>query len=82
MGSQLRTAGQTLVVTGIIRPRHAGSSFWTVDPVAAAPQLVQPPSINAAPYWGAAVFIGPDELFALQKYLSAEPLRGDLELPA
>ena len=34
LGSQLRTAGQTLVVSGIIRPRHAGSSFWTVDPVA------------------------------------------------
>jgi putative ABC transport system permease protein len=81
VGSQLRTAGQTLVVTGIIRPRHPGSSFWTVDPVAPAPQLVQPPSNNAAPYWSAAVFIGPDELFALQKYLSAEPLRGVWSFP-
>jgi putative ABC transport system permease protein len=81
VGSQLRTAGQTLVVTGIIRPRHPGSSFWTVDPVAPAPQLVQPPSNNAAPYWSAAVFIGPDELFALQKYLSAEPLRAIWSFP-
>ena len=81
VGSQLRTAGQTLVVTGIVRPRHPGSSFWTVDPVAIAPQLVQPSNINAAPYWSAAVFIGPDELFALQKYLSAEPLRGVWSFP-
>jgi putative ABC transport system permease protein len=80
VGSQLRTAGQTLVVSGIIRPRQAGSPFWTVDPVAGAPQLVQP-SIQGAPYWGAAAFVGPDELTALQQYLSTEPLRGTWGFP-
>ena len=80
VGSQLRTAGQTLVITGIVRPRHAGSSFWTVDPVAPAPRLVQPPP-PAASYWSAAVFIGPNELPALQRYLSAEPLRGIWSFP-
>ena len=80
VGSQLRTAGQTLVVSGIIRPRGAASSFWTVDPVAPAPQLVQT-SNTAAPYWNAAAFIGPDELAALQRFLSAEPLRGLWSFP-
>jgi putative ABC transport system permease protein len=74
VGSRLRTAGQRLVVTGIIRPRRPASSFWTVDPVAAAPELVQPSQI-AAPYWEGGAFIGPAELAALQQYLYAEPLR-------
>jgi putative ABC transport system permease protein len=80
VGSQLRTAGQTLVVSGIIRPRGAASSFWTVDPVAPAPQLVQT-STNAAPYWNGAAFIGPGELAALQRFLNAEPLRGLWSFP-
>ena len=38
-GSRLRAAGQAIAVTGIVRPLRPASSFWTVDPVAAAPQL-------------------------------------------
>lgn len=80
VGMKLTTAGQTLVVTGIVQPRRTGSSFWTVDPLAPAPQLVQS-GTDAAPYYAAAAFVGPDELNALEHRLSAEPLRGVWSFP-
>ena len=40
-GTQLRMSGLGLVVTGIVRPRDPASSLWTVDPFAAAPELIQ-----------------------------------------
>ena len=79
VGTQLQTVGQRLVVTGIIRPRRPASSFWTVDPVAPAPQLVQP--AQSAPYWEGAVFIGAGELPALQRYLYNEALRALWSFP-
>jgi hypothetical protein len=56
VGSRLLAGGPLAVVTGIIRPVHAGSSFWTVDPVAPAPQLTYP-TPDSAPYWSAAAFV-------------------------
>jgi hypothetical protein len=53
VGSRLRTAGQTLVVTGIVRPAGPASAFWTVDPIAVAPQLTQL-GTDAAPFWSTA----------------------------
>jgi putative ABC transport system permease protein len=38
------TSTVTLVVTAIVRPRGAGSTFWTQDPLAAQPSLVTPPT--------------------------------------
>ena len=56
-GSRLRMSGTVLLVTGIVRPTSPGSSFWTLDPDAAAP------SENACPppggtYWIGAAFAG------------------------
>ena len=65
VGSRLRTAGQTLVVTGIVRPARPASAFWTVDPVAAAPRLTQL-SVDSAPFWSNAAFVGPAEVPAVQ----------------
>jgi putative ABC transport system permease protein len=73
VGSRLRTAGQTLVVTGILRPVSPRSAFWTVDPIAAAPQLTQIGGQDAAPFWSNAAFVGPAEVIALQQELSSEP---------
>jgi putative ABC transport system permease protein len=73
VGSRLRIAGQTLVVTGIVRPASPASAFWTVDPVAAAPRLTQL-GIDAAPFLSTAAFVGPAEVQAAQAYLSAAPL--------
>jgi putative ABC transport system permease protein len=73
VGSLLRTAGLQLLVTGIIRPAGPGSAFWTVDPIAATPQLTQL-GTDATPFWTNAAFVGPAEIQDLQQRLSAEPL--------
>jgi putative ABC transport system permease protein len=74
IGSLLRTAGQRLVVTGIVRPAGPRSAFWTVDPLAAAPQLTQVGRADAAPFWSGAAFVGPAEMEALQTQLTAETM--------
>jgi putative ABC transport system permease protein len=80
VGSQLQAGGQMMVVTGIIRPLGATSSFWAVDPVAATPQLTYP-SPNSAPYWSSAAFVGGAGLTALQTYVSAQPLHALWSFP-
>jgi putative ABC transport system permease protein len=74
VGSRLRTAGQTLVVSGIIRPRRAASAFWTVDPMAPVPQLTYP-NPNSTPYLDGAAFVGAPELPSLESHLSGQPLQ-------
>ena len=73
VGSLLQTAGQKLLVTGIVRPTGPGSAFWTVDPIAATPQLTQL-GTDATPFWTTAAFIGPAEVEELQRQLGIEPL--------
>src|SRR5215469_5843056 len=80
VGSRLRTAGQTLVVTGIVRPTGPASAFWTVDPVAAAPRLTQF-GVDAAPFLSTAAFVGAAEVQAVQGYLSTEPLHAAWGFP-
>jgi len=82
VGTRLRSAGQDLVVTGILRPRQPASSFWTLDPLVLAPQLYQPPpAANAPPYWSGAAFVSAAELGPLQQFLANEPLRGLWSFP-
>jgi len=52
-----------LQVTGEIKASDPSSTFWTNDPLVAAPYLENPTS---HPVWLGAVLIGPDELSALQ----------------
>ena len=80
VGSRLGTAGQTLVVTGIVRPVGPASAFWTVDPIAAAPQLTQLRA-DAAPCWTNAAFVGPAEVQVLQRRLDAQPLHALWSFP-
>ena len=74
VGSRLRLpsrgtgmAGATAVVTGIIRPLRAASSFWSVHPVASAPRLTSPCD-NCTPYWDSAAFVGQAQLAAAQRF--------------
>jgi putative ABC transport system permease protein len=52
-----------LSITGVLRPADPASTFWTTDPLVAAPYLQNP---THHPVWLGAVLIGPDELSALQ----------------
>jgi len=73
VGSRLRTAGQTLVVTGIVRPVGSASAFWTADPVATAPELTQL-GVDTTPFLATAAFVGPAEMAAVQSKLGGESL--------
>ena len=73
VGSVLQTARQKLLVTGIVRPAAPGSAFWTVDPIAAAPQLTQL-GTDATPFWTNAAFVGQAEMQVLQQQLATGPL--------
>ena len=80
-GTRLRMYGLTLVVTGIVRPRHPASSLWTIDPVAAAPELIGAGSTTNAPYWSGAAFIGEDELVPMQQDMNNGPLHALWSFP-
>jgi putative ABC transport system permease protein len=80
IGTRLSTFGQILVVTGIVRPRDPASSFWTVAPVVAAPELIQT-STAGAPYWSGAAFVGTAGLAGLQDYLGTDALRATWAFP-
>jgi putative ABC transport system permease protein len=56
----------TLEVTGIVTPADPESTFWGVDPIAAAPVLNTTPPPSLATYWVGACFIGPAEVPLLQ----------------
>ena len=67
IGSKTRVS--TLDVTGIIRPRFPGSSFWLSDPPAGAPDLVYRGFTPV--YWAVGVFAGTGEAGQLQQLLGA-----------
>ncbi len=80
VGSRLRTAGQVLVVSGIIRPLGAASSFWTVNPSAQMPRLTYPLP-TSAPYLSVAAFTGAAELPQLESHLGGQSLRAEWSFP-
>jgi putative ABC transport system permease protein len=67
VGSRLISAAVarkvSLTVTGIIRPVHPGSAFWTADPVAATPA---PPVPRGPQYWSGAAFADAAEVGPMQ----------------
>jgi putative ABC transport system permease protein len=80
VGSRLAAAGQVLVVSGIIRPRGAASSFWTVDPAAPVPRLTYP-TPDSTPYLSGAVFAGAAELPELERRLGGQQLQALWSFP-
>jgi putative ABC transport system permease protein len=69
----------TLVVTAIVRPREAGSTFWTQDPTAGLPSLASP--AGNKPYWVGGVFADPDQLAAVQTAFRGPGLEMNWEFP-
>jgi len=57
VGTRLTMGPVPLVITGIIRPVHPSSDFWTDDPAAARPTLIAGTSSQPA-HWAGGLFIG------------------------
>ena len=58
------------MITGIIRPVHRASDFWTDDPAAARPSLIQGTSSQPS-HWAGAVFVGAAALPMVESSLNA-----------
>ena len=54
-----------LLVTAVVRERDAGGTFWTADPLAAAPELAEDSTTGQYSLQGA-VLAGPGQLAAIQ----------------
>jgi putative ABC transport system permease protein len=67
-----------LKVTGVIEATNPSSTFWTNDPVVAAPYLENP---TTRPTWLGAVIIGPNELPALQTAVNGAIVTMSWEFP-
>lgn len=67
-----------LKVTGVLKPTDPASTFWTTDPLVAAPFLDNP---TTSPVWLGAVLIGPNELSELQAALSGAIVTMSWEYP-
>jgi putative ABC transport system permease protein len=80
-GSQLTMGQVQLVITGIIRPVRPGSEFWTEDPAAARPALIQRTTSQPA-HWAGAVFIGAGALPAVETSLNTSEMLLVWEFPA
>jgi putative ABC transport system permease protein len=74
--------GAVLKVTGILRPTDPGSSFWTQDPSVAAPTVLTIGSgLAATTAWACGVFVGPNELTAVQDVYSGAILDLNWQFP-
>ena len=83
-GSRLTLAAPsgpvTLFVTGIVRPRQAGSTFWRQDATPVKPALQQ--TTPASPlFWAGGVIADPDQFGAFQGAFGGTGLALQLEFP-
>ena len=69
-----------LYVTGVVRQRVPGSTFWQQDVVAASPQL-NIPSGGAKPYWVGGVIADPDQLGPAERIFGQLGLTMTWEFP-
>ena len=76
---RIATGTVTLVVTGIMRPQGAASTFWMQDPLAGQPSLVIPQ--GGPPYWVAGAIADPDQLAAMQRAFSGPGMELGWEFP-
>ena len=80
-GSRLSMGPVQLLITGIIRPVHPASAFWTADPAAAQPALIQRTTSQPA-HWAGAVFVGAGALPAVETSLNPSEMLLTWEIPA
>ena len=71
VGTSLRVRrSMRLMVTGIIRPEHPATNFWTQTAGAAAPIMAQ--GTSGSSYWVGTVFVGPGALQLVESVLNPE----------
>jgi putative ABC transport system permease protein len=70
VGSTLSVRAVRLMVTGIIRPEHPATNFWTETPGTAAPIVTQGTSGTSS--WVGTVFVGPGALQLVESVLNPE----------
>ena len=80
-GVQLTMGRVQLLITGIIRPVNPGSAFWTEDPAAVQPELIQRTTTQPA-HWAGAVFIGAGGLATVETSLNTSEMLLIWEIPA
>jgi putative ABC transport system permease protein len=80
-GARLTMGRVQLLITGIIRPAGPGSAFWTEDPAAVQPELIQRTTTQPA-HWAGAVFIGAGGLGAVETNLNTSEMLLIWEIPA
>ena len=80
-GVRLTMGRVQLLITGIIRPVEPGSSFWTEDPAAVQPELIQRDTTQPA-HWAGAIFIGAGGLAAVETNLNTSEMLLIWEIPA
>jgi putative ABC transport system permease protein len=68
-----------LRVTGILKVRDPADEFWGHDPLAVAPQFIEP-AIGPA-YWQSDLFVGQGEVDALEEAFSGRTMRLAYSLP-
>jgi putative ABC transport system permease protein len=82
VGARLTMGPQVqLVITGIIRPVHPASPFWTEDPGAAQPTLIPGTSSRPA-HWVGGLFIGAGALPLVETGLNASLMLLTWTVPA
>jgi putative ABC transport system permease protein len=80
-GVRLTMGRVQLLITGIVRPVDPGSSFWTADPAAVQPELIQRTTTQPA-HWAGAIFIGAGGLAAVETNLNTSEMLLIWEIPA
>jgi putative ABC transport system permease protein len=80
-GARLTMGRVQLLITGIIRPADPDSAFWTEDPSAVQPELIQRTTTQPA-HWAGAIFIGAGGLAAVETNLNTSEMLLIWEFPA
>jgi len=82
-GSRIQASGDTpltLIVTAVLSPRGGNPTFWTADPLLAAP-VQEIINDNYPPIWVGGMFVGADELPLFQRVFNRAKMTASWNFP-
>jgi putative ABC transport system permease protein len=82
-GSRIQVSGETpltLIVTAVLSPRGGNPTYWTADPLLAAP-VQEIINDNYPPIWVGGVFVGADELPMFQRVFNRAKMTASWNFP-